>query len=423
MRRVAGKEEKMSEFQTPGQNETPEEKQKPDGNPEENLNPGAKPEDNPNADKNPEAKPEEKQTGTPGAGENSEKSGNCNHAGDRPNPDKILSIFPFPMRTARRSFSRLGFAAFLASFLANAAMVLVSLIWPELVSDGLCSALLSALFLQVLGLGIATLVVRPVPAVAPERQKMTAASFLRMFCIGYALLYMGNLVGNTFASFLSMGSGADNPLYTLVEQTPFWAQAFLMVIIGPVFEELFFRHVLINRMLIYGDRAAILVSALMFGLFHGNFFQFFYAFAVGLLFGYVYVRTGNIGYSIGLHAGLNLLGGVLPSLLLQPMMRVLEALYNFSAEIAANPEADMEALLSGLMMPELIWIGLYELAVLVLFVVGAVFLFTRIRQIRLDPGKLPFPPKTSIAVTFGNAGMAIYVAFCVILFVLSLYAV
>lgn len=330
---------------------------------------------------------------------------------------------PFPVKTVRRGFSRLGLAAFAATFLANLVIYLLAVLWPELLSDGLRSTLLSALLLQVLGLGLAALIARPVPAAAPERHPMTVTTLLKLLCIGYALLYIGNLVGSFFASFLSQVSSTEavNPLEALVGETPLWAQALVMLIIGPLFEELFFRRVLIDRMSVYGDRVAILISALMFGLFHGNFFQFFYAFALGLLFGYVYVRTGNIWYSVGLHAALNLLGGVIPSLLLAPMTRVLDALNGFIEKAGADPAiVDPSELLSGLMIPEMLWLLLYDLAIFALLITGAVFLFTNARRIRLNRAQLPLPAGNGFAITFGNVGMALYVAFCVILFALSM---
>ena len=46
----------------------------------------------------------------------------------------------------------------------------------------------------------------------------------------------------------------------------------------------------------------------MFGLFHGNFGQFFYAFAVGSVFAYVALRTGGIRYTVVLHFLVNFFG-------------------------------------------------------------------------------------------------------------------
>ena len=49
---------------------------------------------------------------------------------------------------------------------------------------------------------------------------------------------------------------------------------------------------------------------MIFGLCHGNFYQFFYAFGIGLVFGYIYTRTGRIRYTIVLHMIINFLGSV-----------------------------------------------------------------------------------------------------------------
>lgn len=55
----------------------------------------------------------------------------------------------------------------------------------------------------------------------------------------------------------------------------------LISIIGPIFEEILFRKILIDKTIKYGARISIIISALLFGLFHGNVNQFFYAFLMG----------------------------------------------------------------------------------------------------------------------------------------------
>ena len=42
-----------------------------------------------------------------------------------------------------------------------------------------------------------------------------------------------------------------------------------------------------------------------------NLFQFFYAFLLGLMFGYVYTRTSKLRYSTAMHMIINFNGGVL----------------------------------------------------------------------------------------------------------------
>ena len=46
------------------------------------------------------------------------------------------------------------------------------------------------------------------------------------------------------------------------------------VIIAPVMEELVFRKYLVDRLVPYGQKTAVVLSGLFFGLFHGNFISF-----------------------------------------------------------------------------------------------------------------------------------------------------
>ena len=91
---------------------------------------------------------------------------------------------------------------------------------------------------------------------------------------------------------------------------------FLYVGIGaPLFEELLFRGYVLRCLAPYGKRMAVLVSALTFGLFHGNPAQTVYAFAVGILLGYVALEF-HIGWAIVLHMFNNLIfADALPRLL------------------------------------------------------------------------------------------------------------
>lgn len=65
-------------------------------------------------------------------------------------------------------------------------------------------------------------------------------------------------------------------------------------ITAPIFEELLFRGYLLSFMSKVSTRFAIVISALFFGLFHGNIYQFILAFAGGLWLGYITVKSRSI---------------------------------------------------------------------------------------------------------------------------------
>ena len=77
-------------------------------------------------------------------------------------------------------------------------------------------------------------------------------------------------------------------------------------IIGPILEEILFRYVFLNRLRnFFTTRNAILLSSLVFALLHGDIITMIYAFIMGFIFAYVYVKYDNIKVSIMCHIGAN----------------------------------------------------------------------------------------------------------------------
>lgn len=81
-----------------------------------------------------------------------------------------------------------------------------------------------------------------------------------------------------------------------------------VVIIAPVVEELIFRGVIMHGLMRnYSKATAIFFSGLLFALFHLNPWQFPATFVLGILLGWIMIRTKNIGLAIIGHAINNLL--------------------------------------------------------------------------------------------------------------------
>ena len=80
-------------------------------------------------------------------------------------------------------------------------------------------------------------------------------------------------------------------------------------VISPFVEELVFRGFLYGRMRVYMPKMwAVLVSALLFGIYHGNMVQGVYGFLMGILFTLVYDRYKNFYLSVIMHVIVNLVG-------------------------------------------------------------------------------------------------------------------
>lgn len=89
---------------------------------------------------------------------------------------------------------------------------------------------------------------------------------------------------------------------------------FLVIcLVGPIAEEFVFRGGIEGYLLKRGrnPRIAIFVSALIFGLIHGNPAQILFAFLIGLLLGWLYYRSGSLLLVILIHVANNTLSTVL----------------------------------------------------------------------------------------------------------------
>ena len=77
---------------------------------------------------------------------------------------------------------------------------------------------------------------------------------------------------------------------------------FITIALVPAFcEEFLFRGVILSNLMPYGRSTAIVISSLLFGLMHGNFYQFLYTTVAGLVLGFIYVKTGSIWCSTLMH--------------------------------------------------------------------------------------------------------------------------
>lgn len=148
-----------------------------------------------------------------------------------------------------------------------------------------------------------------------EKESLGAGKFLTLFFISFALMNLTNLINVGFYGVFELLTGHE--MASNLDDVMTGVSVLMVlttVILAPVFEELTFRYLALNKLRKYGDKTAILVTAVLFGLFHMNFEQAIYAFAIGLFFGYVVCRTGRVIYTILLHGMVNFCGGVVPML-------------------------------------------------------------------------------------------------------------
>ncbi len=311
------------------------------------------------------------------------------------------------LRLAKRDFSSigLGLVGFLviasigsigfSAYVAVKSLTLAEKPWMAYIMN----------FLPMYGIGLPAglAIMKRVPSRRYKDQPFRLIDLFKAFCICIFLMYSLNLLSTMLVDALHqlIGTSETNPLESLLAADSLFMQVLIVVIIGPLVEEYIFRRQLIDRLNVYGEKNAVIFSALCFGLFHGNLNQCFYAAALGLVFGYIYVRTGRLRYSAVLHMIINFMGSVLTLQLTKNLDEsLLEA--DTAELIAAIPEN-----------PGLIGFAIFNAAVLVLGFLGLIFLLTSIKKLRFDGTPLEIPRGKRFAVSWINGGMIVFTLFCV----------
>ena len=211
---------------------------------------------------------------------------------------------------ARQSYSRLGFALAAMLLGIHAGQFLLAKYLPPV----------AALYLPIYAIGFPLFIL--LRGKSPARRKghtLRLREFLILIPVCLFAAYGGNLLGQLILGLLRILPPFRPSLPGTVPTGDYPAlQALLLVVAAPLMEEYVFRRSIMDRLLPFGERTALLCSALAFGLFHSSVNQTVYAFLLGLVFGYVYFRTGRLRYSAALHILINALSTlVLPMLLLR----------------------------------------------------------------------------------------------------------
>lgn len=313
------------------------------------------------------------------------------------------------LKQARRDFSRIG-----------ASLCLMVVVWYALatVLEGALYAAVggkgetpnwvtyvgSGVPLYLIAMPIAVMLMGKSTVIETRKFDMKPGLFFKLLLMCLPMMWAGSVFGSMLSMALSNGEATDR-VADLAMQTNIWNVVFL-VIVGPIFEEWLFRKQLIDHTRKYGEKTAILLSGLAFGLFHMNLFQFFYAFLLGLMFGYVYTRTSKLRYSTAMHMIINFNGGVLaPWVLtrvdLDQLEKVSEAAENGNA---AAMEQWASQNVEGLAIM-LVYFVLYGAVILA----GFVLLIRNFKKFEFYTAPEELPRGTRAKTVCGNVGMIMFI--------------
>ena len=328
---------------------------------------------------------------------------------------------------AKRYFSWLGMATcvmMVAYFGSSVALsFLIHAFAPSLLGNAWVYSLLSTLPLYGIGFSLFWLLLRRLPRDGAIPETLSGTQWLQGLCITFAMMMAGSYVGTIIIAVFEtvLRRSLTNPVESATVGQSVWVNLFFVALLAPVLEELVFRKLLCDRLLPLGEGYAVVLSAAIFGLVHGNFFQFFYAFALGAFFAIIYVKTGRIRYTIFYHIIVNLLGGVLAPWILERIEPVLNEEW-LTAFLEVAEQGDPNAILTMLQpyFVPLILLLAYELFIFVTSILGVVFVVQGFKKIRFRAGLLPPPKKNRVGNVLLTGGVCAAIAVFSLIFILSL---
>lgn len=137
---------------------------------------------------------------------------------------------------------------------------------------------------------------------APTESVPFGMAFLAVIA-AVGLCMLTNII-NSFALMLFEQIGwsiPEPPIMMTKSFLSFLLNLFTMAVLPALLEEMIYRGYILRTLRPYGHWYAVLISAALFGVMHGNFRQIPFAFIVGIILGYLYVSTNNIWLPIAVH--------------------------------------------------------------------------------------------------------------------------
>lgn len=224
--------------------------------------------------------------------------------------------------------------------------------------------------LYVIGLFLFINITKKIPNTNIKKSKVNGKSITLCFLLQFTALMIMNVLVNIFANI--SGQGLSTDLNTL---TPY--MIFMLIVFNPIVEEFVFRKVFADKLLKYGELFYMLVSSFCFAIVHGvslGIPQIIYTFMLGMIWSYLFAKTGNIKLPILLHSLSNIFGSI-----------IIQTLQGISMEIT----------------------GMYSMFMMLLAIIGLICFIKNKKRVELDnTNKLL--DKTIIKEMVTNKGIIFY---------------
>lgn len=155
-----------------------------------------------------------------------------------------------------------------------------------------------------------------------------------MACIGAGLV--SNIIYTIYSSILEFaGITIPSPDFNFPTGNPIMLTLILgyVCVLGPILEEIIFRGLILKSMQRYGNLTAIIVTSILFSMFHLNLVQFVPPVLIGLILGFITIRSKSIVPSIIAHIFNNTLTFLISSIIPKEVLlqNIISIAYAFVA--------------------------------------------------------------------------------------------
>lgn len=294
----------------------------------------------------------------------------------------------------RKVFSRLGFALTFSILSVNVVQLIVagfmSAVDPNLLMTDWANFFLIAVSFYLIGFPLAYCMMKKIPtAVSQEKKRLTLRQLVEYGLISYAVMILLNFLTTFLLSFIELFKTESivNPVQQVILTGSPWLSLLCIVVLSPIIEELLFRKILLDRVRIYGDKVAIIFTAIAFGFYHGNLSQLFYAVGLGIILAYIVLKTNQLKYSIGIHMFVNAMGSLILPMLIGDGSDLLRA------QIAS-------------------------VVVVILITFGTILIIKNRKKVELVQGDLTIPESKLMQLVWLNHGVFAYLLFSIALIIM-----
>lgn len=173
---------------------------------------------------------------------------------------------------------------------------------------------------------------------AVQLKKMRVSDVLLCLLLYFLLTPLLNFINALSMVFFQ--NSTTMTILNLSEQVPWYIGILIMALLPAIVEETVYRGVYYQEYKKADPWKAVLLSGFLFGLMHGNFNQFSYAFVLGMIFALVIEATGSILSTMVLHFCINASSALM--VYLYPVLHnILKMSYRFAENEGMGTEFSM----------------------------------------------------------------------------------